>query len=302
MNNVMQVPVADIILDPRLQMRETMDFAVIDDYAEHLFDLPPGKIVMGEGGIMWLTGGWHRYHANVKAKQTTMPCTVREGTFQDALKEAAGENFGHGIRRTDADKKRAVKALLSEPLWADRSDRMIAEACHVSHPLVAKVRAEMAEANSQSQSDKEDNSSGNASNAQKDDSDREKAKTKREGKDGRKWTPKKPPILCPACQHRKDVGKPLIEKCEACAALRGEKKPTEKEERKPKSGAAKFDDSKFDKLYGPLVVFFDNRARASGKGPKPPIKNVELTGDCHAVCMKLLEELVVAYKLWKKGT
>jgi hypothetical protein len=147
MANTIMVPISDIILDPRLQMREKMDFEVIDEYSEDIFDLPPGKIVMGAGGEMWLTAGWHRYHAHVKAKQDKMKCDVRDGTFLDALAEAAGENHGHGLKRTAADKRRAVMSLLKEKLWQDRSDRMIATACKVSWPFVGKIRQEMSGGN-----------------------------------------------------------------------------------------------------------------------------------------------------------
>jgi hypothetical protein len=134
------VPIADITLDPRLQMRETMDFAVIDEYAENIDKLPPCKTIR-DGESIWLTSGWHRYHATKKAGRSELPCTVREGTFLDALVEACGENEGHGIRRTSADKRRAVAALLGIEEWARKSDRLIADACKVGHHLVADVRA-----------------------------------------------------------------------------------------------------------------------------------------------------------------
>ena len=136
------IPIKEIILDPRLQMRETMDFSVIDEYAESIFDLPNVNLVRGPNEELWLTEGWHRYHANVKAKQNTIKCNVYPGSFLDALEMAAGSNHSHGIRRSAADKRRAVSALLTEELWAQRSDRMIAEACHVSNHFVAKIRGE----------------------------------------------------------------------------------------------------------------------------------------------------------------
>lgn len=143
MPDIVQVRLDKIILDPRLQMRETMDFGVIDEYAENLFDLPPSRVVQGPAGEMWLVGGWHRWHAHSKTKQKTMPCIVTEGAFADAVVLAAGENHGHGLRRTNEDKRRAVAALLSHEVWQERSDRMIADACHVGHPFVAKIRKEL---------------------------------------------------------------------------------------------------------------------------------------------------------------
>jgi hypothetical protein len=212
MPNETMVPLADLVLDPRLQMRETMDFSAIDEYAENIFDLPPGKVIR-EGETMWLTAGWHRYHAHQKAKQDKMKCIVREGTFLDALAEAAGENHGHGLKRSDQDKWRAVSALLDEELWLNRSDRMIADACHVSQHLVAKARQLRARAV---------------------DTNGKQEPEKRTGKDGKERPakkPKKPVIRCAFCircwpntdQTRLD--------CTSCSELRKQaKKPTPTEE------------------------------------------------------------------------
>lgn len=134
------IRISEIILDARLQMRAKMDFEAIDEYAENASKLPPGKIVRGPKGEMWLTGGWHRYHAAVKAGIETLTCEVRDGTFQEALIEAAGENADHGIKRTPKDKRRAVEAILKDKDLAKRSNRMIAEICRVGEHLVADVR------------------------------------------------------------------------------------------------------------------------------------------------------------------
>lgn len=134
-----KIRIEDITLDPRLQVRAKMDFEAIDEYAEHLDSLPPCKAVRGDK--LWLTGGWHRLHAHKKAGIEVVPCEVTEGTFADAVAEAAGENADHGLRRSDEDKKRAVRLVLGTPEHADKSDRLIAEICRVGHPFVAKIRA-----------------------------------------------------------------------------------------------------------------------------------------------------------------
>ena len=70
------------------------------------------------------------------------------------------------------------------------------------------------------------------------------------GKDGKTYP--QTPILCRACQHRKEVGKPLIDGCEDCAKLRGKKAP--KEAPKPKAGkpiAYRMND--FDTPFGSLM-------------------------------------------------
>lgn len=211
--SIVQVPLKDIILDPSLQMRETMDPDVIDEYAQDLSDLPPSKIVRGPAGEMWLTGGWHRYHAHKQKSQKTMPCTVRDGTFFDALTEAAGENHGHGCRRTNEDKRRAVAALLADRVWRERSNRMIAEACHVNDKLVAKVREITPTAETRSPVDSPSQPPGT-----------------RIGRDGSPRPATQPnhvggaKILCQHCQHKESIGRKLPEKCKDCAELR---KPTQ---------------------------------------------------------------------------
>ena len=236
MTIAIQVPIGDIILDPRLQMRAKMDFEVIDEYAEQLDKLPPCKIVMGEGGKMWLTGGWHRYHGHQKAKRETVPCDVREGTFLDALVEACGENEGHGIRRTIEDKRRAVNSLLSTPEWADRSDRMIADACRVDHKFVGSLRTKTSPKtegnahNSTPVGDVPNSNNGKVRNEE----------TKRQGKDGKEYSstkPKNEPILCDRC---KRVG--AAKDCSACSEARAKAKEEKKPTAKPKKLSEEVDE------------------------------------------------------------
>jgi hypothetical protein len=236
MTKATQVPLSEIVLDPRLQMRETMDFTVIDEYAESLADLPPSKIVKGPQGEMWLTSGWHRYHAHARKKQKEMPCIVRDGTFLDALAEAAGENHGHGIRRTNEDKRRAVAALLSEDLWKNKSDRMIAEACHVTHPFVAKIRESIPTGNVSSQGNSSDSPPTPAAPP---------TRTGADGKERPTSQPAKPeanaPPLCDRC---KKEG--VKAGCTMCRELRF--KPPQA----PKPEPAETDESPVDAFQNPL--------------------------------------------------
>jgi hypothetical protein len=140
---VIDAPLKDIVLDSRLQMRAEMHRDIIDEYSEAVNDLPPGSVVQIEGSVLLLTDGWHSYHAHKAKGKTTMKVYFREGTFLDALLEAAGANFDHGLRRTIDDKARAVAAVLTEPAWSEKSDRFVATTCHVSHPFVARIREEL---------------------------------------------------------------------------------------------------------------------------------------------------------------
>ena len=66
---------------------------------------------------------------------------VREGTRRDAILAAAAANATHGLRRTNADKRRAVLTLLRDPEWVKWSDRKIGAGRSVDHKTVAAIRA-----------------------------------------------------------------------------------------------------------------------------------------------------------------
>jgi hypothetical protein len=98
----------------------------------------------------WLTEGWHRFYAHQKAGKDAIPCQVRQGTFRDALIEAAGSNHDHGMPRSNEDKRKAVHALLGENErdncgW---SNRELADMCRVSESLVRTIKKETSEVES----------------------------------------------------------------------------------------------------------------------------------------------------------
>ena len=51
--------------------------------------------------------------------------------------------MAHGVRRTNADKRKAVMTLLQDEEWSQWSNVKIAEQCAVSDELVRKVRHEL---------------------------------------------------------------------------------------------------------------------------------------------------------------
>jgi hypothetical protein len=72
--------------------------------------------------------------------EKTYPCEVRQGTRREAVLFSVGANASHGLRRTNADKERAVKVLLSDDEWKEWGDREIASRCGVTHPFVGQIR------------------------------------------------------------------------------------------------------------------------------------------------------------------
>lgn len=133
-------------MDGALQPRESLDQAVVIEYAEAMEagDAFPPVMVFYDGAVFWLADGWHRVSAarSVRGK-TSIAAEIREGTRQDALLYSVGANAAHGLRRSNADKRKAVERVLADPEWATWSDREIARVCSVGHPLVAKIRKDV---------------------------------------------------------------------------------------------------------------------------------------------------------------
>jgi len=136
--------ITDITIDDRCQPREALDHRTVAEYAEAMRDgttFPP-ITVFTDGATHWLADGFHRVAAATLASLNTIAAEVKPGTLRDAVLHAAGANATHGLRRTNQDKRRVVETLLADPDWAQWGDREIARRCGVTHPFVAKMRAE----------------------------------------------------------------------------------------------------------------------------------------------------------------
>ncbi len=137
------VPVRAIRTDGGTQVRVQLSLTTVEEYAEAIRaggTLPP-VIAYHDGDAYWLADGFHRLMGATAAGHTEILAEVRPGTRRDALLHAVGCNAEHGLRRSNADKRRAVELLLSDPDWAKWSDNKIAQACRVSHHLVGEMRA-----------------------------------------------------------------------------------------------------------------------------------------------------------------
>lgn len=124
------------------QPRAAIDYQVVSDYAAAMAagDIFPPVIVIFDGVTYWLADGFHRYHAARASGATEITVDVRTGSVRDAVLLSVGANAQHGLRRTNADKRKSVETLLADPEWRAWSDNKVARQCGVSHPFVGEVR------------------------------------------------------------------------------------------------------------------------------------------------------------------
>ncbi len=134
--------ITKIRTDGGTQSRAQLNEEAIADYAEAMSEgasFPP-VLVVYDGQDYWLADGFHRIHAARKAELTQLAVEVRQGSQREAVLHSVRANANHGLRRTNADKQRAVETLLRDEEWGQWSDNAIAKACGVSQPFVGKLR------------------------------------------------------------------------------------------------------------------------------------------------------------------
>jgi hypothetical protein len=140
------IPIADLKRDLELSCRAAgVNNKTAREYAEAMrigTVFPPVVVFTDSKGVHWLADGFHRTEAAELAGLTEIAAERRLGSRKDALIFAASANISHGLRRTTADKRRAIElVLVACPKW---SDRRIGEACGVDNKTVAAARARLA--------------------------------------------------------------------------------------------------------------------------------------------------------------
>lgn len=140
-----RVSLSAIRVDGGTQTRAQIDEATVNDYAESMQagTVFPAVVVFYDGATYWLADGFHRVAAATQAGLTEISAEVRQGTQRDAILHSVGANAAHGLRRTNADKRRAVERLLRDEEWGRWSDREIARRCAVSNRFVSNMRQQL---------------------------------------------------------------------------------------------------------------------------------------------------------------
>lgn len=138
------IGLTDIQADPRAQPRTTVFTEKIGEYVEDMKrgDNFPPLAVFFDGETNWLADGFHRYFAAKAAELNRFACEIRQGGLREAVLYSCGANAAHGIRRTNADRRRAVFKLFDDSEWSKWSDHEISRHCYVSSGFVTALRKE----------------------------------------------------------------------------------------------------------------------------------------------------------------
>jgi hypothetical protein len=151
------IDLATLRLDGGTQPRERFDEEILKEYAEKMLVDDRGLVldhsgqawepivVYEDGDDLWLADGFHRVRAARSREIAQFQARVIVGSQRDAVKFSLSANARHGLRRTNADKRRAVARALKDEEWANLSARAIAEICSVSDFMVRQVRGVLAD-------------------------------------------------------------------------------------------------------------------------------------------------------------
>lgn len=146
---ISMVELDQIRIDGGTQPRVAINQDVVRDYAEILQgeEELPSVMLYHDGADYWLADWFHRYWAAKRIGAEAISARVADGDLREAILYSVQANADHGLRRSNDDKRKAVKTLLSDPDWSKWSDREISRRCRVSPTLVGQVRDELASVN-----------------------------------------------------------------------------------------------------------------------------------------------------------
>ena len=144
------VNLSDIRTDGGTQMRANLSDETVAEYADIIRNTPVGEAIpfpavtlFFDGSTHWLADGFHRFFAFKQAGAAEINAEVHQGTKRDAILHSVGANSSHGIRRTNADKRKAVETLLADKEWASWPQAKIAAACGVSREFVNRLSQDL---------------------------------------------------------------------------------------------------------------------------------------------------------------
>lgn len=141
---VRAVPLADLVIDAGIQMREKEDKEHVGRvklaYEQEPASVPPlVAFEVPKVGLV-LAGGFHRRLAAIELGLQSVKVDVRQGTREDAVAYAAADNATHGLPRDRETQRRSVVAFLALPRAKKMTTQSIADHCKVSWDLVDAIQ------------------------------------------------------------------------------------------------------------------------------------------------------------------
>lgn len=128
-----------------VQIRIKTDRGTVEDYQRALASgavFPPVVVFRDKKtGTLYLSDGNHRLESRVLNGDTTIEAIVHEGGKAKALAHGLGSSKGHGLRFSNADKRKAVELALKDSKLSKLKDQAIADLIGVSQPFVWKLRS-----------------------------------------------------------------------------------------------------------------------------------------------------------------
>jgi len=146
---VVTMPLSALVIDADVQPRvDGLHPPTVKEYRERYKagDTFPPLVAYGTKKKAIVSEGFHRAEVYRLEEVAEVDVELREGGKEEAKLNALGSNKNHGLRRSNADKRRAVETALSmRPKW---SDRKIADHCGVHHQMVADARSQLDDSSS----------------------------------------------------------------------------------------------------------------------------------------------------------
>lgn len=150
-----EISIHDIRRDGGTQPRAELDENHIEDL---VFALTQGAsfdaiLLYFDGINYWLTDGFHRLAATIRRGIDKIKAEVRQGTQQDAQWHSFTVNQHQSLKRSNADKQRAIIGALKHAYGHLKSNKEIARHCGVSEISIKNWRQKLQESNEIEKSD-----------------------------------------------------------------------------------------------------------------------------------------------------
>lgn len=135
-----------LVADARYQQRASEDSTAIKELVNAYKDgeYIPAIEVVNTGEKYIIIDGFHRYAAAAEAGLDYIECAITEGTEREAFTLSLGANANNkALKRTNADKRKAVMTALQDEYLKKFSARQLALICKVSHSYVNSISNEL---------------------------------------------------------------------------------------------------------------------------------------------------------------